>query len=461
MATVYLHIGTPKTGTSFLQNFFQDNRAVLEKQGYVYPDFKMTFAGVGKARNGHFLAYKKEDAETVYQTAMELMIQEFCQKFDKIILSEEALWNYGVNIEKFVNDMKAQNHIVRIVVYLRRQDLYLQSKWAQNVKETAQNTFLEFVQKPSNVLDYYGRLCSLKDIVGVENMFVRVYEKQQFTGDTQDLRSDFFETVGLSWDEEFVLPEKVKNPSLAGVYLETKRKLNRYPEFATKLNFVVPYLYAAAEKNEGVASYSENKYFTYEQQMDFLKQYEESNAKVAKEFLGREDGILFKDEIVDNGEPLVDYSEDEYFGVLSEVIIMQNQKLLEEKELKAAKIQELKEKTKEAKDKTKEVKDKVKELKDKAQELKVTKAEKAAKEKELKAEKEKLLKTEKELKELKEKKENEIKELKEKLAKTEEARKKEKKDKEFWKERAEERFSAKVSRKVKKILKKIKFLICR
>ena len=126
MATVYLHIGTPKTGTSFLQNFFQDNRAVLEKQGYVYPDFKMTFQGVGKARNGHFLAYKKEDAESVYNTAMDLLVQEFCQKFDKIILSEEALWNYGVNIEKFVNDMKAQNHVVRIVVYLRRQDLYLQ-----------------------------------------------------------------------------------------------------------------------------------------------------------------------------------------------------------------------------------------------------------------------------------------------------------------------------------------------
>ena len=427
----YMHIGTPKTGTSFLQNFFQDNRAVLEKQGYVYPDFKMTFQGVGKARNGHFLAYKKEDAESVYNTAMDLLVQEFCQKFDKIILSEEALWNYGVNIEKFVNDMKAQNHVVRIVVYLRRQDLYLQSKWAQNVKETSQITFLEFIKKPSNVLGYYEHLCGLRDIVGAENMLVRVYEKQQFIGDTKDLRSDFFETVGLSWDEEFVLPEKVKNPSLVGVYLETKRKLNQYPEFATKLNFVVPYLYAVAEKNEGVASYSENKYFTYEQQIDFLKQYEESNAKVAKEFLGREDGILFKDEIVDNKEPAVTYSEEEFFAVLSEVIVMQNQKLLEEKDLKAAKIQELKE-AKAAKEK----------------ELKATK-DKASKD--LKEQKDK---SAKDLKELKEKKDKEIKDLKEKLKEAQEATKKEKKDKEFWKERAEERFSAKVSRKVKKILKK-------
>lgn len=413
MATVYLHIGTPKTGTSFLQNFFQDNRKVLEKQGFVYPDFKITFPGVGKARNGHFLAHRKEDAEEVYNEALN-QLQELKEQFDNIILSEEALWNYGVNIEKFVNDMKAQGNVVRIVVYLRRQDLYLQSKWAQNVKENMQMDFLEFVKKPGNILDYYGQLCVLRDFVGKENMLVRVYEKQQFIGKDKDLLSDFFETVGLSWDDEFKLPDKVKNPSLAGVYLETKRKLNRYPEFATKLNFVVPYLYAAAEKEEGVASYSENKYFTYEQQIEFLKQYEESNGKVAEEFLGRSDKILFKDEIVDNKEPMVTYSEEEYFNVLAEIIIMQQKKLLEEKESKAEKVQEVKD----------------------------LKSRNAAKDKEIK-----------DLKAARDKKDKELKAMKEKWEAAVEAQKKEKKDKEFWKERAEERVSAKISRKVKKILK--------
>ena len=38
-------------------------------------------------------------------------------------------------------------------------------------------------------------------------------------------------------------------------------------------------------------------YFSYEEQVKFLRQYEESNRRVAKEFLGREDGVLFTEPI--------------------------------------------------------------------------------------------------------------------------------------------------------------------
>lgn len=40
MATVYLHIGMPKTGTTFIQKTLRKNNGILKKQGYIYPDFR-------------------------------------------------------------------------------------------------------------------------------------------------------------------------------------------------------------------------------------------------------------------------------------------------------------------------------------------------------------------------------------------------------------------------------------
>lgn len=339
MATLYLHIGTPKTGTSFMQTFLREHNDLIGKQGYVYPNLGMKFPGIGKARNGHFLIVKGETAETIYSSAIE-KLTALAAEYENVILSEEGLWNNDFNIARFVKDMKALDVKVKILVYLRRQDLYLQSQWAQNVKESMTKDFYTFAQETKIRMNYYEQLCVLREIVGQENMLVRVYEKQQFSGVRKNLLSDFFETVGLTLGDEFVVEKEVKNPSLSGIYLETKRMLNRHPEFATKLNFVTPYLYAVAEKKGDMATYSTNKYFTHEQQMEFLSQFAECNEKIAKEFLGREDGILFYDEIVGDGEKNEGYKTEEYMDVMAEIVLMQRKEIdaykAELKEAKAA-----------------------------------------------------------------------------------------------------------------------------
>ena len=38
MKTLYLHVGTTKTATSSIQRFLEENRTVLEKYGYCFPD---------------------------------------------------------------------------------------------------------------------------------------------------------------------------------------------------------------------------------------------------------------------------------------------------------------------------------------------------------------------------------------------------------------------------------------
>lgn len=45
MKTLYLHIGTPKTAATFLQNFCYANRETFEKFGYCYPILPFKYLG--------------------------------------------------------------------------------------------------------------------------------------------------------------------------------------------------------------------------------------------------------------------------------------------------------------------------------------------------------------------------------------------------------------------------------
>ncbi len=295
MSTLYLHIGTPKTGTSAIQSALYSNMEFLEEQSIIYPDLGFRYDGVSDGRNGHFLISKDNLEGNAYDLAMQ-RIAELSKKYQKIVLSEENLWRTTECLEQFAKDLKLQGIQMKILVYFRRQDLYLQSQYAQHVKIYMRKTFEEYAETQKLQLDYYHYIQFFVNLVGKENLIVRVYERQQFLN--QDLLSDFCAQVGIRGREHLVEEEKNPNESLGGIYLETKRLLNRNAGFQSKGNFVVPYLWEAAANAGKRASFSKNQYFSYEKQMAFLAEFTESNQKIAREFLGREDGVLFRDEIL-------------------------------------------------------------------------------------------------------------------------------------------------------------------
>ncbi len=56
MKTLYVHIGTKKTGTTSIQGFCVHNRKALESKGYCFPDLPFQYYRVTtEERNGHFL----------------------------------------------------------------------------------------------------------------------------------------------------------------------------------------------------------------------------------------------------------------------------------------------------------------------------------------------------------------------------------------------------------------------
>lgn len=346
MATLYLHIGTPKTGTSAIQKFLPLNKELLEEQGYCYPDFGYRYPGIGIYRNAHFMVYRykkelcesEEEIEANRKKEDERFIEgldkikDLSETFPNIIMSDENIWNGYIKRKKFWKSLKngltERGIDLKVIVYLRRQDLVLESYWSQQVRETMQISFQEYVNSDEYgffKLDYYDRLKSIAMVVGKENIIVRAYEKQQYEGSGNTLISDFLKVIGLELDERYESADMVVNSSLHGRYLEIKRILNSMDCFRTKLNWAVKYLKKAQEEYEAKNGSLKCEYMSYDERIDFLKNYNETNTSVAKEFLNREDGRLFYDEIKKVDGSAESYSVEEMVLICGRMLELQNE----------------------------------------------------------------------------------------------------------------------------------------
>lgn len=333
--TVYIHVGTPKTGTSAIQSFCASNRQTLQKHRVCYPDLGYRFEGIGINRNANFLVHKcfrsdkKRDHEQEEDLTREGMekIRGLLEHCDTLVLSDEQFWNNrdfdAGRWERFRLWFEQMGATLKVIVYLRRQDQLIQSYWAQQVKETMTMDFSEYLSSGKYRyfrLDYLARLEEIERGIGRNNLIVRVYEKEQYLGEQPTIISDFMHILGLGLDG-FILPEKSVNVSLVGKYLEVKRILNSLPEFKTKKNYIVPYLTACQLKEQKEIGLPEPVYFTGEQRRAFMEQYEESNSLIAGRYLQKEDDRLFVHEPEYTGqEEASGYDSAELVRVCGEVI---------------------------------------------------------------------------------------------------------------------------------------------
>lgn len=313
MATVYLHIGTMKTGTSAIQGFLDKNREVLKTKGYCFPRLRLGLDRNYFLRNGHFLVFRsKKDGEegAAEEAAVRAegfrMLEKLAKKYDNIVLSEEIIWHHCNNFENFWSNLREEFEKIgcelKVIVYLRRQDGVIQSLWNQFVK-MGQMTYLEFdkwlemKRHRFFPLDYNKHLRKIAKGVKRENLIVRVYERGQFEGEQHTIQSDFMKYINLPLTDEFESPNESRNSGLMGNYIEIKRLINGVPEYREMSDFMKKSLSRASNYQADIERPAKVSMFKYEDQLAFVERYEESNRKVAMEYFGREDGRLFYEPI--------------------------------------------------------------------------------------------------------------------------------------------------------------------
>lgn len=295
---LYLHIGTHKTGTTALQRFFAVNQKPLRDRGIVYPN-----DADGGVEDGHYRLW--------WSLRMDRgVIDERCPKnlrcadrewravlkqfnAERMLISAEGLWNCKPEDILKIKTITGE-YLVKIIVYLRRQDTLAVSVYNQLIKGKAHKQSASMCDYR---MDYSQALQCWAEVFGKKNLLVRPYERNQFY--QKSIFADFLHHVfDMEMDNDFYVPQSEINSHLHRIAFEYKRLVNYLPIPSRLLRYTLKPLLEVFELlcRQGRVDMSN---LSPQEQLDILKRYTTINESVARDYMGRTDGRLFYDPVPD------------------------------------------------------------------------------------------------------------------------------------------------------------------
>lgn len=179
--TLYIHIGTGKTGTTAIQNFLYENREVLKNSyGIQYCETGLVsrnHRGLDINATKRRLADYRKIKLRLYQLNHEI-ISSNCHDF---IISDEDFPGLSVKEIRFYRKILFSDFNIKIIVYLRRQDKFLESWFNQIVKAGNYGADINILYSQllkNKILDYCYLLDKWQSVFGRDNIFARVFERE-------------------------------------------------------------------------------------------------------------------------------------------------------------------------------------------------------------------------------------------------------------------------------------------
>ena len=312
MNRLVFHIGQLKTGTTALQRFLFNNNEILKKQGWILPDIRANigdipcYNGLVDGKNGDVLFKEGIVLDTNalnWKKGWEYI--RHCLREYNVIVSAEEIWYKAA---EFLAAAKKEYDNVDVIFYLRRQDEYVESLWNQSIKSIKTDTFEEKVKETNNhnFNDYFGRIREWEDIIGLNHIICRVYEKEQFKGEQNNIASDFLYSLGIAIDWDSVSDLTICNERLYGSAVMIKHLLNRmHSESGIDIQKNAGYLYTIPK------SVDRESYFELSERKEYLKQFDIGNREIAKRYLQRDSGELFFDKSMPSKRNIADLTSTE------------------------------------------------------------------------------------------------------------------------------------------------------
>ena len=234
---VTLHVGTPKSGTTSLQNILAGNRELLRQHGYLYPgDNQGHFIEALSLRDSGFRGHSFENAEG----AWERTVAQILAHDGPALLSHEILGGSKRKIVKRAAESLPGRQL-RVVITCRDLGRQFPAVWQEGVKNGDTVTYEQFLADAFEAWDGPGAATGMwrgQNLAGVAERWgsvtgpenVAVVTVPPSGSDPDVLWRRFGEAVGLP-DAEYVIPEKPRNPSLGTVETELLRRVvARLPE---------------------------------------------------------------------------------------------------------------------------------------------------------------------------------------------------------------------------------------
>lgn len=301
---LFIHIGTHKTGTSALQSFLGGRADELDKKGVHY---LRSGRAAGKAH--HELSWGIRERHGADLAAWDGVRTELkANASARQVLSSEAFWftdPAGVKAQLGgVEDL-------RIVMYLRRQDKYLQSLYKQTVAGGRRISFQQWREKFHFRGDYLTVVKQWADAFGKDALEIRPYERG---GRTVDVVQDFLSLLGIDAAAEFERKAAGRNnPSPRRELMELIRAFNQLQQDVNRDKF----FHAIISRNKAYIRSAD--LLGYEECVAVVEEFAEGNREIAREFYKGSEPLF--PEMVRFEPPVIwPPDSDEYFAMLVDVM---------------------------------------------------------------------------------------------------------------------------------------------
>jgi hypothetical protein len=299
--SLVLHIGMGKTGTTALQKFFATNRRPLAEDGIGYPEYGAV-AGAHHLLSPHIPPFLKGVWE--FKPVEEWAPNLARVHASKILLSSELIaWTDENLVREFCAGAQKWFDLT-VVIYLRRQDNIIMASYIQQIKAGPQKRrIIDMFHSMIPQFDYESILRPWEDSVGIPNIIVRPYEKQQLH--SQDIRRDFMHHVfGIDVGRKYDVDDSNPNPRLSRVTGEYKRLINNVVEEKDRNKRFSELLKQCSTGTtvEGRANTAHDALLPADLRLRIIAANEGINGMIVDKYFDRDQGQLFLDPLPIPGE---------------------------------------------------------------------------------------------------------------------------------------------------------------
>jgi len=293
----HVHIGAPKTGSTFLQRVFFENRDALRARGLLYPE--VSLRGFGH----HDLAFLLAGGYPEWATAQERSLESLSDDLARAVAGFSA--SVLLSSENFylLPDPPALKNLLettgalagrraRIIVYLRRQDDAHESWYNQRVKAQGDTGDIEeSIARAHDLWDYPRQLALWGETFGEDNLAVRRYPPSD-TG-AAPLVEDMFGALEIG-AAGLALPHQHVNTAHNRDVLAFQRQLNRLPLSPQEKRRFHHELMALSTRAKGLGLFDERPLLSPAERRTIMERYAAGNAEISKRYFAG--APLFADE---------------------------------------------------------------------------------------------------------------------------------------------------------------------
>jgi hypothetical protein len=286
---LYIHIGAHKTGTTAIQRFMEYFRDKIDRELNLY------YPKTGCIWSGHHqfawsMGVKKEgydDGLVLKKLILDLEAELSTISCDRVLFSSEDFeWLSKVQAQQLKNSLQHIFRQIKIVLYIRRQDSYVEAMYNQQVRDYSPRLSVSFQkyleEKKYGILSCYDYVERWASVFGRENIIVKPFEKNQFV--EGNLFKDFL--YALTGEREFlftdfVLPSHIAeaNKALPTEAIDLLRRINQFNLSEAQHQNIVRKLYELEKQDKFNKIYS---FFTDAQRLDFVSKYQQQTHKMAE-----------------------------------------------------------------------------------------------------------------------------------------------------------------------------------